>query len=36
MSNAFVYLLDRIVYFPELEEDDWEMYPEVDLTEVVF
>lgn len=35
MSDACAYLFGAIVYVPDFEEPDWDMYPDVDLMEVV-
>lgn len=35
MSEACMYYQGQIVYIPEFEEMDWDMFPNVDLTEAL-
>lgn len=34
MSEACISLFGYIVYVPEFEENDWDMYPNVEFSEV--
>lgn len=36
MSEACMYLDGQIVYVPEFEEMDFEMFPKVELTEALY